>query len=38
VGAGIFSSLFGMGGAFVTVPAMTGILGVSQHHASGTAR
>ena len=33
--AGTFGSLVGMGGAFVMIPAMTGILKFSQHQAHG---
>jgi uncharacterized protein len=38
VGAGVFGSLVGMGGAFVMIPAMTGILKLSQHQAHGEPR
>lgn len=33
--AGVFGSLVGMGGAFVMIPAMTGVLKFSQHQAHG---
>lgn len=36
VAAGVFGSLVGMGGAFVMIPAMTGVLKFSQHQAHGT--
>lgn len=36
VAAGMFGSLVGMGGAFVMIPAMTGVLKFSQHQAHGT--
>ena len=35
VAAGVFGSLVGMGGAFVMIPAMTGVLKFSQHQAHG---
>lgn len=34
--AGVTSSLFGVGGGIIMVPAMTLVLGVSQHAAEGT--
>lgn len=33
--AGVFGSLVGMGGAFVLIPALTGLLKFSQHQAHG---
>jgi len=33
--SGLAGSLVGMGGAFIAVPAMTGLLGVTQHMANG---
>lgn len=35
VGAGVFGSLVGLGGAFVMIPALTGVLKASQHQAHG---
>jgi len=34
--AGVFGSMVGMGGAFVSLPLLTGVLKLSQHHAHGT--
>jgi uncharacterized protein len=34
--AGVFSGLFGLGGAVVVVPALVFIFGFSQHSAQGT--
>ncbi len=35
--AGIFSGLFGVGGATILIPAMVFFLGMTQHQAQGTA-
>lgn len=35
-GAGVLSGLFGVGGGFLIVPALTGILGMGQRRANGT--
>jgi uncharacterized protein len=35
-GAGVLSGLFGVGGGFVIVPALTGLLGMGQRRANGT--
>lgn len=36
VGAGVLSGLFGVGGGFLIVPALTGLLGMGQRRANGT--
>jgi uncharacterized membrane protein YfcA len=36
VGAGILSGLFGVGGGFLIVPALTGLVGMGQRRANGT--
>ena len=36
VAVGLLSGLFGVGGGVLAVPAMVGILGISQHRAHGT--
>lgn len=35
VGAGLFGSLLGLGGGIFVVPLLTGVLGISTHHAIG---
>jgi uncharacterized membrane protein YfcA len=34
--AGVFGGIFGLGGAFIMIPAMVNFLGVDQHTAQGT--
>jgi len=34
--AGYFSGTFGVGGAFIVIPALIFFLGFTEHHAKGT--